>query len=232
MRVYHYLEANWALDDIRRRRLKLSKIDDMNDPYEWKCVCSDDGPSQLALEKTEREAVEIHGVSCFSRSWNNILMWSHYGERHKGICLGFDVPDELTREVTYVGNLLIVGNLSDSSTEERKKIIDRLCGAKYIGWCYEEEVRVHASRVEVDVETGKFFVKFSENLKLREVIAGARFPLSKRPIEDALEGYSEDVKIVKAGRSTARFEIIMDENGFDHEIASARIDVTRNPRAT
>lgn len=48
MRVYHYLEAKWALDNIRRRQLKLSKIDDMNDPYEWRCVRSRDERSQWA----------------------------------------------------------------------------------------------------------------------------------------------------------------------------------------
>jgi hypothetical protein len=46
------------------------------------------------------------------------------------------------------------------------------------------------------------------------VIAGARFPLSKRPIEAALQGYPEEVEIVKAKKSLTRFEIIVDENGF------------------
>lgn len=82
MRLYHYLEAKWALDDIRRRRLKLSKIDDMNDPYEWKCVHALDAPSQWALDATEKEVVEKYSVVCYSRSWNNVLMWSHYGDRH------------------------------------------------------------------------------------------------------------------------------------------------------
>jgi hypothetical protein len=40
MRLYHYLEANWALDDIRRRRLKVSYIPNMNDPYELKSARS------------------------------------------------------------------------------------------------------------------------------------------------------------------------------------------------
>jgi hypothetical protein len=99
MRLYHYLEAKWALDDIRRRRLKLSKIDDMNDPFEWKCVRSDHGRSQWALEHTRLESFESYGVSCFSESWNSILMWSHYADRHKGICLGFDVPEERTHRL-------------------------------------------------------------------------------------------------------------------------------------
>ncbi len=99
MLLYHYLGAKWALDDIRRRRLKTSQIDDMNDPYEFKTVYSDHGASQSALETTEKVAIGKYGVLCFSRCWNNILMWSHYGDRHKGICRGFDVPDELKRDV-------------------------------------------------------------------------------------------------------------------------------------
>ena len=29
-------------------------------------------------------------ISCFSKSWNSTLMWSHYGDKHKGICVEFD----------------------------------------------------------------------------------------------------------------------------------------------
>jgi len=112
MRLYHYLDARWGLDDIRRRRLKISKIDDMNDPYEWKCAHSDDPESQAAIERTELQSLEKYGVLCFSRSWNNVLMWSHYADRHKGICLGFDVLDERTRRVRYIETPLALDTLA------------------------------------------------------------------------------------------------------------------------
>jgi hypothetical protein len=118
MRLYHYLEAKWALDDIRRRRLKVSYIPDMNDPYELKSARFNDGTSQMALEQTMAENAEKYSGLCFSRSWNNILMWSHYAEKHKGICLGSDVPDELTRDVRYIGELMIFGDASNLSTGE------------------------------------------------------------------------------------------------------------------
>jgi len=215
MRVYHYLEAKWALDDIRRRRLKLSKTDDMNDPYEWKCVRSSNKPSQEALERTEKDIAERHGALCFSRSWNNILMWSHYADRHQGVCLGFDIPKKRTKDVKYVGNVQQVGNLQTMSTRRKVQIVNRLNFAKYEGWCYEQEVRVKGSREEKDEETGHYFVNFNEHLKLKEVIAGARFPMSKGPIEDALKGYSEDVKIVNVRPATSKFEVVVDERGFD-----------------
>jgi hypothetical protein len=56
-------------------------------------------------------------------------------------------------------------------------------------------------------------VSFGEHLKLKEVITGVRFPMSNRPIEDALKGYSEAVKIVKTVQSDKRFEILVDERG-------------------
>lgn len=212
MRLFHYLETRWALDNIRRCRLKHSRIDDMNDPYELKCVFSHHKLTQAALERTADTAAKSYSALCFSRSWDNILMWSHYGDRHKGICLGFDVADEITRPVEYepqpyeVGNL-IVEDRKDFSPEEGTKIIDRLFGMKYAGWFYEQEVRVNGRRDEVDEETGQYFGEFNERIKLREVIAGARFPLSKKPIEDSLKAYS-DVEIFKASASTVRFEIV------------------------
>jgi hypothetical protein len=42
VRLYHYLDACWALDDIKRRRLKLASLVDLNDPYEFACVYSTD----------------------------------------------------------------------------------------------------------------------------------------------------------------------------------------------
>jgi hypothetical protein len=30
------------------------------------------------------------GVTCFSKRFDNVLMWSHYADRHKGLCLEFD----------------------------------------------------------------------------------------------------------------------------------------------
>ena len=214
MRLYHYLETKWALDDIRRRRLKVSYLPDMNDPYELKCVRSEDRASQIALDQTMRESAEIYSGLCFSRSWNNILMWSHYAEKHKGICLGFDVPDQLTRDIRYIGDLLVTGDPSSLSPDEKLRISELLLWVKYKGWCYEEEVRVISSRKEIDEEKGQYFVNFSDALILREVIAGARFPMTKKSIDDALKGYA-DVTVVKTVQSNERFEIIANERGFD-----------------
>jgi hypothetical protein len=131
---------------------------------------------------------------------------------------GFDVPDDLTRPVKYIHDVQTVGNMiverrEDFSVEEGTKIVDLLCGAKYNGWCYEQEVRIHLGRNEKDEETAQYFREFSKQLVLREVIAGVRFPYSKKLVQDALSRYpgQEEVTILKARCSTRTFAIILDE---------------------
>ena len=33
MRAYHFLPATWALDDIAKQRIKISEIDQTDDPF-------------------------------------------------------------------------------------------------------------------------------------------------------------------------------------------------------
>lgn len=42
-------------------------------------------------QKICKEYQEHMGISCFSEGGNNLLMWSHYSDGHKGICLAYDV---------------------------------------------------------------------------------------------------------------------------------------------
>lgn len=46
---------------------------------------------KLELERLENKFFRNSLVSCFSKSNNNFLMWSHYASRHSGICLEFNL---------------------------------------------------------------------------------------------------------------------------------------------
>ena len=39
----------------------------------------------------EQSVQQQFGVFCLAKHPNNILMWSHYGDHHRGFCIGFDV---------------------------------------------------------------------------------------------------------------------------------------------
>lgn len=124
-----------------------------------------------------------------------------------------------TKKVTYRRDLLEVENLIDDTSKELLRIAWHRSSTKCRCWSYEQEVRVFTLQKEMDEETGMYFVDFGENLRLKEVIAGVKFTMSKRPIEEALKGYPEDVKIVKTVRSAKGFGIILDEHGFDSKIS-------------
>lgn len=42
-----------------------------------------------------QEVIKNMGICCFSQNCDHILLWSHYGENHKGVCLRFDITKDL-----------------------------------------------------------------------------------------------------------------------------------------
>lgn len=43
------------------------------------------------LHEDIADGISKFGVCCFSKKYNNILMWSHYADYHRGICFKFDL---------------------------------------------------------------------------------------------------------------------------------------------
>ena len=46
-------------------------------------------------EKTSKLLLQHVGASCFSETQESILMWSHYADEHKGVCIGFSALELL-----------------------------------------------------------------------------------------------------------------------------------------
>lgn len=46
-------------------------------------------------------SLEYAIMLCLSKSENNQLMWAHYADYHRGICLEFDFPDSFCSKVTW-----------------------------------------------------------------------------------------------------------------------------------
>lgn len=80
------------------------------------------------------------GVSCFSKICDNILMWSHYANKHKGVCIGFDTPFSTNEFFLHPVNYL--------NKFEKKAYMDNPADtllhwvlSKSHHWKYENEVR-------------------------------------------------------------------------------------------
>ncbi len=224
MRAYKYLPAEFALKTIAEHRIKISEFADMNDPLELWGVSFSDRSVQDIMVNLAREK---WGALCLSSEWNNPLLWSHYADKHRGFCLGFEIASEVeVLKIDYVEHrrdasvesfksLAATRHLPGSQTQEArskaKEPLMRMLGTKFKGWEYENEIRLLAPK-EI-IECGVYFHPFDETFKLSEVIAGARCCVRRTTIEDWLKGYV-GVRLVKARLAGSSFAIVEDPNGF------------------
>lgn len=208
VRLYHFLSADHALDDIAKRRLKISEIDQLNDPFELWCVNQKDRGLRKDLRAYKDKMNATYGMFCFSKHWHNPVLWSHYADKHRGVCLGFDIDKRCVRPVSYVEKrprLKIPPSQKDA---------DLLLFTKFVGWQYEEEWRGWIQFDERYSETGLYFYSFDTSVRLREVISGPLCDVSQLRIKDALKGYEVYVRTIKARLAFRSFRVVKNRRGF------------------
>lgn len=108
--------------------------------------------SWLLVQEIERELYRHyeHGVCCFSTSYSSPLLWSHYGDQHKGICIGYSLernPVPQLKKVVYGGSRTIKSSALVSAfllmNEQAQESLSRdVLLRKAKGWSYEHEWRL------------------------------------------------------------------------------------------
>jgi len=164
---------------------------------------------QQEFENINNEFTDKYlGVLSMSTRWNSILMWSHYGDFHKGYCIGFD--EERMRNSGYFGK---GGNVTysekvpqiDPFDEDTKKNSFLQTHYKAKDWEYEQEYRL----------TKLFFDKPNEepvrlievpNSFIREVIIG--MSISEENKKEIIEiCNNRNIPIYKAYKDSFDFEV-------------------------
>jgi len=213
MLAYHFLPAAYALDDIAKRRIKISEIDQTNDPFELWCVSQPTRSLRDALRACKMEMNEKFGLICFSEDWVNPLLWSHYADKHRGICLGFEVDKLSLRKIRYVKERPAL------RLPLTKETADQFLWTKYWDWKYEEERR---SWFQLDErEDGNYFYHFdsqSDLMQLREVIVGPLCDTTEGEVKAALDNYGDGVRIIKARLAFNTFRVVIKQNGFKPKV--------------
>jgi len=148
----------------------FSCLEDLNDPFEGTAICfeeSDDLSSKLQKKPHRNNLSRNYGVLSLTRNPLNPLMWSHYGDDHRGVVIGFDMKkanllnEKLCVIPANLGEIIYTStmpqNVQPSSTIEslmsigdeyscfRSHEYDLFKNAflmKDLAWGYEEEVRV------------------------------------------------------------------------------------------
>ena len=100
-------------------------------------------------------------------------MWSHYADKHRGICLGFNINDDFLKKVNYIEKrAMITVGAEMSAAHVLEELEEFVLSTKYDHWSYEEEFRYFVSLKEAyeDVERKLHFFPFGDTLTLAEVI--------------------------------------------------------------
>ena len=142
MRVYKYYDAKYGRMALNESRLKLATIKDLNDPFEFRSPAFRTSHDRKMFKNTIEKCMSRKGVLCFSKSRRNPVMWSHYANSHKGICLGFDVDDQCLSPIIYAGRRpRNEFRYDDISCSENEQIFEKCLLTKFSHWKYEKEMR-------------------------------------------------------------------------------------------
>ena len=213
MRVYHFICKQYGIENIERRRMKVSQINTLNDPFELLGYSSADRELRKVFQNAKEKFASTFGVLCFSRSWQNPVQWSHYAERHHGLCLGFDVPDEDLTPVQYSRQRLKSETYLQLETHgEKTAQMRKMLATKFSHWRYEQEERAFCKLADVDRDADIYFMPFGERLRLKEVVVGAESSITRSELNGALGGLQSEVTAFKARLAFRSFRVVKQLN--------------------
>lgn len=96
-----------------------------------------------------KKEFDMRGVLAFSATWQSVLMWSHYADEHRGICIEFDtseLPHDRLSKVRYDGDRSVKASdiyawkLGGDEAAARRAF-DTHFYSKAPDWHYEQEWR-------------------------------------------------------------------------------------------
>ncbi len=168
-------------------------------------VSESEAEGSLLASQIERE-LRIHyerGVCCFSMTYASPVLWSHYGDQHRGLCIGYGLdrrPKPQLRRVIYGGSRSVrTSVLTRALIHEDSKAkagLDRdVLLRKARGWGYEKEWRLIGDQGDQE-----------SPLLLKEVTFGVRCPMSVvHAVTQSLAGRNTPLRYYQMYEVSGRF---------------------------
>lgn len=209
-KLYRYisLENDYWQEDLFKERIYLSSPLNFNDPFDCypkldlnKLLEDKDFLNILLakasildkkdIEDTRYRRIEMEKnlfeflrsdmrIACFSEVYDSILMWSHYANNHKGICIEYNIDELNIAKTNFIFPVIY--------SEERKNITEDVL--EYYGtvglrtvvykakeWEYEKEWRYY--RFKHDCKENELRYLKMKN-KVSKIFLGARCEESNR----------------------------------------------------
>lgn len=157
----------------------------------------------VLLNKVAKKVAQRKGIACFMSNCDNLLMWAHYADSHKGVCLKFDILEDTdffspAKKVVYAKDYPIYNYL-----EKKNDFVNQMFFTKSKEWEYEGEVRV--------LKNKKDNYQFKES-SLKELIFGCNISENdKKTLTKIIRQYYPNTKIKQAVKNDSKFELKFDE---------------------
>ncbi|HEY8804093.1 MAG TPA: DUF2971 domain-containing protein [Clostridium sp.] len=165
------------LDTLENQKIHMSDVKNLNDPFDSKAYFYRPDELKKYERLTGHDGKLIDDFTLFvkiasltANSVNNMPMWAHYSNNHKGFCLSYDLKDKrnvqlssCTFPVQYTNKRIDVTELMDNQVRKMILEIDKqiaegkkeikfddlslifmesfFCNIKHETWSYEKEYR-------------------------------------------------------------------------------------------
>lgn len=165
MTLFKYKSTDHIEDVIINKRLWCSRYDALNDPMEWAFTSDNDKKDiEDLINDTDKERWRI---CCLSKSEQYGLMWSMYGDEHRGVCIEVEIDvnnDEYSQYTESNGNKWWYGDINYTSKaqqiESLGKDIKQVLWYKSKQWVHEQEVRF-VKKLTNEIDDNYMYVKIN-----------------------------------------------------------------------
>ena len=196
------LGVNSAKDELSRIAYNSTNPD-----YEDDGINREQAQNWLLLCEVQRELLSKYskGVCCFSSTYDNSLLWSHYGDQHQGFCIGYGLdrnPKPELHKVIYDDNRVLHTSLISKAIlakdlDAQKQLDDNILLRKATPWKYEDEWRL--------------FSKIGLNdspLAMTDITFGLRCPDSIiHTVVNALNGRNDGIEFYQMQQTRGSYEL-------------------------
>lgn len=165
-------------------------------------------PTKIIEQEWEKTIENIRNnlkIFCLSEVNNDVMMYSHYADSHKGICVEFLVSDEpffdSLNYIHYVEKFPVFHPFGPDMNLIRKELAELEVLTKSYYWCYEKEWRI----IKSDPDT--FNYRFSPQ-SLSSIIFGYQTPVADRLlIERIISKSLSPIQLKEATKKNKSFEL-------------------------
>lgn len=210
--------SKYSLKDIINKEITVSHPKVMNDPFDtiylqWLDYYNQNNDKERKHIKPMLEAMGNVRIRCFVNNKtkrspvSNILMWSHYADSHRGMCLEYRFSDEFmnqTNDDSVLRFRKVIYKREPLSIKSKQMTTDIGLLRKCNAWKYENEVRLIS--FAPDRKDDFILIKLDDGSYISRVFFGMNCP--KRDIDT--------VRSILSDEKTKFYQMEKDWNNIYH----------------